>query len=135
MGKASDAVPASSASDADVIAYNGAILAEYRANGGRVGGVMAGLPLALLTTVGARSGLERETLVLQYARGGRHLVVASNFGRDRHPDWYHNLRRHPRAVLEVDGERFPVDAVILAGTERDRAFDFVVGRFPVYADY
>lgn len=133
--KASEKVPAPDASREEVFAWNAAVLEEYRANGGRVGGAMAGMDLLLLTTTGARSGKPRSILTLHHRDGDRYLVVASNFGKPRHPDWYHNLVSTPEVTVEVEGERFAADAVVLDGAERDRAFETVARRYPFYAGY
>lgn len=133
--KASDKVPSPDASREEVHAWNAAVLEEYRANGGRVGGAMTGMDLLLLTTTGARSGKPRSILTLYYPDGDRYLVVASNFGKPHHPDWYHNLVATPEVAVEVEGERFPARAVVLDGADRDHAFDAVIARYPFYAGY
>jgi deazaflavin-dependent oxidoreductase (nitroreductase family) len=95
-----------------------AIVAEFRANGGRVGGQFAEVPLLLLTTTGARTG-ERRTWPLTYIRHGAALVVAAaNGGRPVHPGWYHNLLAEPHAVVEVGAESFEVVAAVAADAER-----------------
>ncbi|KOX34238.1 hypothetical protein ADK67_04365 [Saccharothrix sp. NRRL B-16348] len=108
---------------------------EYRAEGGRVGGVMTGMDLLLLTTTGARSGKPRSILTLYFRDGDRYLVVASNFGKPHHPAWFHNLVATPEVTVEVEGDEFPAEAVVLDAAERYRAFDAVVGRYPFYAGY
>ncbi|MFI9006092.1 nitroreductase family deazaflavin-dependent oxidoreductase [Actinosynnema sp. NPDC053489] len=133
--KASDRVPGADASREEVRAWNAAILEEYRTGGGRVGGVLTGMDLLLLTTSGARSGEPRTTPITCFRDGDRYLVVASNYGKPRHPDWYHNAVATPEVAVEVGGERFAARATVLDGAERDRAFDAVVARYPFYARY
>lgn len=133
--KAGDRVPSADASREEVLAWNAAVLEEYRAEGGRVGGVMTGMDLLLLTTTGARSGKPRSILTLYFRDGDRYLVVASNFGKPHHPAWFHNLVATPEVTVEVEGDEFPAEAVVLDAAERDRAFDAVVGRYPFYAGY
>ncbi|MFD7657389.1 nitroreductase family deazaflavin-dependent oxidoreductase [Actinosynnema sp. NPDC059797] len=133
--RASDAVPPPGASREEVLAWNEAVLEEYRANGGRVGGVLSGMDLLVLTTTGARAGRPRTTPITCFRDGDRYLLVASNFGKPRHPDWYHNLVAAPEATAELGGERFAVRAVVLDGAERDRAFRAVADRYPFYAAY
>lgn len=78
---------------------NRQVIDEFRARGGTVGGRFAGLPLLLLTTVGARSG-QRRTVPLTYvADGGRYVVAAGAAGAD--PAWYHDLLAHPAVTVEV----------------------------------
>lgn len=80
-------------------------------------GVLAGLPTVRLTTTGARTGRERTVPVMGMPDGDKWVVVASNWGGDGHPAWYHNLRANPEVEVahrgetgryvasEVDGER------------------------------
>jgi deazaflavin-dependent oxidoreductase (nitroreductase family) len=116
------------------------IIAEFRANAGRVGGMFEGADLLLLTTVGARSGT-RHTTPVGYARDGdRLLVFASNAGADRHPGWYHNLLARPRIEVEIgDGagatRTLAALAEPLTGQERDRAWARQTTAVPAYGDY
>lgn len=116
------------------------VITEFRANGGRVGGMFAGADLLLLTTLGARSGLRR-THPVGFARDGDVLhVFASNAGADRHPGWYHNLLAHPQAQVEIgDGEggvrALAIRARPLAGAERGRVWARQVAAVPAYGEY
>ncbi|MEJ3746552.1 nitroreductase/quinone reductase family protein [Actinomycetes bacterium KLBMP 9797] len=115
--------------------FNQQIIDEFRAHGGRVGGMFEGADLVLLTTVGARSGTPR-TSPVGYARDGdRILVFGSNAGQDRHPDWYHNLLANPRVTVEVGTETFAAFAVPVRGAERDRLYAEQGARVPAYAAY
>ncbi|WP_159945671.1 MULTISPECIES: nitroreductase/quinone reductase family protein [unclassified Nocardiopsis] len=115
--------------------FNEPVVAEFRANGGRVGGMFEGGDLLLLTTVGARSGREHTT-PLGYVRAeGRLLVIGSAGGADRHPDWYRNVLAHPMVRVELGTEEFDAVAVPAEGAERDRLFDACVRAEPGYADY
>jgi deazaflavin-dependent oxidoreductase (nitroreductase family) len=81
---------------------NEEIIAEFRANGGRVGGTLAGTPMILVHHRGARSGIERVTPLAGTPDGdGRYVVVASNGGSPTHPAWYHNLKADPRITIEA----------------------------------
>lgn len=116
------------------------IIAEFRANGGRVGGMFGGADLVLLTTTGARSGTRRTTPLGVAREDGRLLVFASNAGGDRHPGWYHNVLAHPRAEVETgDGaggvRTLAVRAEVLTGAERDAAYARQAARIPAYGDY
>ena len=67
-----------------------------RATGGRLAmGLM--LPSALLTTTGAKTGEPRTNPVFYFHDGPDVIVIASNYGADKHPAWYHNLSANPRA--------------------------------------
>jgi deazaflavin-dependent oxidoreductase (nitroreductase family) len=100
-------------------AFNKAVIAEHRANGGKLSGPMEGRTLLLLTTTGRRSGEDR-TIVLGYGRhGDRYVVIASNNGAASDPAWYHNLLADPTATLEVGPEKFRVRARTARPDERE----------------
>ncbi len=76
--------------------WNSKIIAEFRANGGKVGGPFEGAPLLLLHTVGAKSGQPRVTPVMYRDLGDDGVAVfASKAGAPTNPDWYHNLLPTP----------------------------------------
>ncbi|WP_261987548.1 nitroreductase/quinone reductase family protein [Actinomadura sp. HBU206391] len=115
--------------------FNEKIIEEFRANAGKVGGPFEGSPLALLTTVGARSGRRRTSPVGYVPDGDRVLVVASNAGAPHHPAWYHNLLANPQVTVEIGTESHEATAVPAQGEERDRLFARVVRAAPGYGDY
>jgi deazaflavin-dependent oxidoreductase (nitroreductase family) len=107
--------------------FNQRIIEEFRANGGKVGGMFEGAPLVLLTTTGARTGRPHTNPAIYLRDGERVLVFASNAGLPRNPDWYHNLVAAPRVTVEIgtgdgDIERYPAEAAPLQGEERDRLY-------------
>ncbi|MCU7729551.1 nitroreductase family deazaflavin-dependent oxidoreductase [Actinoplanes sp. KI2] len=112
-----------------------AIVEEFRANHGRVGGDFRSVPLLLLTHTGAKTG-RRHTSPLTYLRDGDRIVIfASNFGGPGNPAWYHNLRADPRAFVELGTESFDVVANVATGDERDRLFARQVARAPIFASF
>jgi deazaflavin-dependent oxidoreductase (nitroreductase family) len=98
------------------------VIAEFRSNGGRVGGFFADIPLLLLTTTGARSGQPRTSALTYLADGERYIVVAAAGGAHRNPDWYHNLMAYPDVTVEVGIEKFKATATIVTGEEREALF-------------
>jgi deazaflavin-dependent oxidoreductase (nitroreductase family) len=84
---------------ADMRAHNQKVIEEFRANGGA-----GDRPLLLLTTTGVRSGARRTTPMMYVPDGDRLLVIASNAGAPKHPDWYRNLAADPRVTVEVGAE-------------------------------
>ncbi len=102
------------------------------------GRVSAGLilPSANLTTTGARSGQPRTTTVLYFSDGDDVVLVASSFGRDKHPAWYHNLNAHPEATLERSGRTCRYRAAeVQDEDERNRLFGLADRIYGGYADY
>jgi deazaflavin-dependent oxidoreductase (nitroreductase family) len=116
--------------------FNAAVIAEFRANEGKVGGYFEGADLLLLHTTGAKSGQPR-TNPLVYARDGDRLVVtASKGGADTNPDWYYNLAANPTATVEVGTEQFPVRATIVTEEpERSRLYAKMVAHRSGFAEY
>ena len=119
----------------EVTDWNRAIIDEFRANGGKVGGQFAGAPLLLLTTTGAKSGKQRTHPLVYLADGDRLVVFASKGGAPTSPDWYHNLVANPKATVEVGSETFDVKATVLTGEERDRIYARQAELMPGFAEY
>lgn len=111
--------------------YNRQIIEEFRANGGRVGGPWEGWPLILVHHIGAKSGVERVTPLGCFPQeDGRFVIVASSGGSPSHPAWYHNLKAHPRILVEVGGETFPVLAEEVEGTARAELWPQLAAQAP-----
>jgi deazaflavin-dependent oxidoreductase (nitroreductase family) len=109
----------SMAMPSDMKAFNEKVITEFRANHGQLSGPMAGRSVLLLTTIGARSGKPRTTVVGYGRSGDRLVVIASDNGALVSPDWYHNLLAHPTATVELGPERFEVRATTANADERD----------------
>lgn len=90
------------------------------------------MPTALLGHTGARSGQPRSNPLLYFHDGDDVVLVASSFGRDRHPAWYHNLRAHPECTLNGDPY---LAREVEAEAERRRLYGLAVRLYPGYADY
>ena len=115
--------------------WNDKVIAEFRANQGRVGGQFEGAPLLLLHSTGAKSGQERVHPMMYQAVGDGFAVFASKAGADTNPDWYHNLRAHPEARIEVGTETLDVTARVLDADEREPIWEEQKARYPGFADY
>lgn len=100
--------------------FNRKLIAEFRANQGKLSGHMAGSQLLLLTAKGRKSG-DANTVVMGYRPSGAAMVViASNNGAPDDPQWYRNLQANPHATVEVGSNKFEVRARTTEGKERDR---------------
>ena len=105
---------------ADMNAFNRKLIEDFRANGGKLSGPLAGRTLMLLTTTGAKSGKER-TAVLGFGKDGdRYVVIASANGAPSHPAWYHNLQARPIATVELGPDKFKVRARTAGPQEREK---------------
>jgi deazaflavin-dependent oxidoreductase (nitroreductase family) len=115
--------------------WNAKIIEEFRTNEGRVGGRFEGRGLLLLHTIGRKSGVERVNPLAYYPDDGRYVIIASKGGAPTNPDWYYNLLANPRVTAEVGTQTFEVDAVELAGEERDLVWKQIVEAMPGFGEY
>jgi len=115
--------------------WNAKVIAEFRANGGHVGGPFRNRDLLLIHTFGRSSGTERVNPLAYYRDGDRYVVIASKGGAPTNPDWYYNLLAHPRVPVEVGTERFEVEAVQLAGKEHELLWTRIVAALPGFGEY
>jgi deazaflavin-dependent oxidoreductase (nitroreductase family) len=115
--------------------FNANIIAEFRANEGRVGGMFEGSPLLLLHHVGAKSGQSRVNPLVYQEDGGRYVIFASKAGAPTNPDWYYNLKAHPETTVELGTDTIEVVASEATGGERERLFRTQAERAPTFAEY
>jgi deazaflavin-dependent oxidoreductase (nitroreductase family) len=115
--------------------WNTAVIEEFRANDGKVGGNFEHIPLLLLHTTGAKTGKQRVNPLAYQAVGDDVAVFASKGGSPTHPDWYRNLVAEPRATIEIGNETVPVRARVADGEERERIWNLQKARVPGFADY
>ena len=120
---------------ASLDAFNNAIIEEFRANDGVVGGPFEGATLLLLTTTGAKSGEPRLSPLAYLTIDGKMIIVGSKAGADTNPHWVHNLRANPRAHVEVGTDAYDVVARELPDDERDAAYPKIVEIAPGFGDY
>jgi len=118
----------------DVSEVNKRVIGQFRA-GGAIDG-MHRERLLLLTTTGARSGTAHATpMMFHRDAGGRLLVIASNAGAVRDPDWYRNLVAHPSVRVEIGDRDYPATATPLTGSDRERAWAEITAAYPFFADH
>ena len=108
----------------------------YDRSGGRIGASLAGRPMLLLRTVGAKTGQHRTAALLYVRDGDDYAVIASKGGDDRHPGWYHNLRADPDVEIQVGTDTVPGRASVAEGDRRAqlwaRADEVNKGQYEVY---
>ena len=118
--------------------WNDKIIAEFRANGGRVGGPFEGAPVTLVHHRGRKSGREYVNPVMYLPDDGDHdaiYVFATKGGVPSNPDWYYNLTAAGQGTVERGTETYPVTVRELQGDERDRIYGEQARRYPGFADY
>lgn len=117
-------------------AWNAQIMAEFRANGGKVGGQFEGAPMVIIHTIGATSGAERKTPLMYQALGdGPIAIFASYAGAPAHPAWFHNILAHPDITVEIGTETKRYRSRVATGEERTRIWERQKAELPGFADY
>ena len=119
----------------DYEAFTQNLMADLRANGRASDGPMAGRPLIILTSKGAKTGNERSAVITYTWDGDRYVIAATASGSPTHPAWYHNLVANPEVTVEVDREKFRARATEVTGAERDRLYERHATERPEFRDY
>jgi len=133
---ATEADAESAAGWADANAWEEALLADLRAHGGRPSsGPLAGQPLLVLYTKGAKSGKQRRSILTYSRDGGDFIVTGSKGGAPTHPAWFLNLQAEPNVTVEIGNETFPATAIVETGAERDRLWAQHVRELPNFGEY
>jgi len=122
----------------ETLDWNAKTVAEFRANGGAVGGVFDGAPIVLLHHRGRKSGQEYVTPMMYLPDDtdpGTIYVFATKGGAPTNPDWYHNLTAAGDGSVERGTEIYSVAVRELTGAGRDRVYAEQARRFPGFAEY
>lgn len=110
-------------------------VALYESSGGNEGTTMRGLPVVVLTSVGATSKKIRKTPLMRVEYDGHYAVVASKGGAPEHPTWYYNLKADPHVELQDGPVKQDMIARELTGEEKSQWWERSVAAFPDYDDY
>ena len=108
---------------------------RYEATGGAEGGDLRGMPVVVLTSVGAKTGKLRKTALMRVEHDGVYAVVASLGGAPKHPVWYYNITKQPLVELQDGAVKRDYRARELHGEERALWWERAVAAYPPYADY
>jgi deazaflavin-dependent oxidoreductase (nitroreductase family) len=92
-------------------------------------------PTMALTTTGAKTGERRRVALVYLPDGDGALVVASNFGRERHPAWSANLLAHPEVEVAAGGERWTGRARMLDAEEKAERWPELIAHMPAWDGY
>jgi deazaflavin-dependent oxidoreductase (nitroreductase family) len=117
----------------DAREINRKVIEQFR-SGGEIEGMHRDR-LVLLTTTGAQTGRPHTTPVMFQPDGDRLLVIASNAGAPKTPDWYHNLVAEPRVTVEVGQDSYQAEASVLIGPEREQQWAALKAAYPFFADH
>src|SRR5215469_15830130 len=94
-----------------------------------------GLPVVIVTSLGAKTGKVRKTPLMRVEHDGRYAAVASLGGAPKNPVWYYNLKANPKVQLQDGPMRSDLTARELSGSERDEWWQRAVAAYPPYAEY
>ena len=108
---------------------------KFSESGGTEAGDMKGLPIILLTTVGAKTGKLRKTPLMRVEHNGEYAIVASLGGAPKNPVWYYNVAKSPRVELQDGSVTRDYDAREVFGDEKAVWWERAVAAFPDYAEY
>ncbi|HEV2127931.1 MAG TPA: nitroreductase family deazaflavin-dependent oxidoreductase [Thermomicrobiales bacterium] len=108
---------------------------RFEASGGTEANTLRGMPIILLTTVGAKSGKLRKTPLMRVEHEGEYAVVASLGGAPKHPVWYWNLKAHPHVELQDSPVKRDYVAREVTGEEKAVWWERAVEAYPPYTEY
>ena len=120
---------------ADFNAFNRGVIAEFRANAGKVGGPFEGAPMVLITQTGAKSGKEYTTPLVYSLDGDDVVIIASKGGAPDDPQWYRNIVANPSVTVEIGTETYTATAHVAEGAERDRLYAAQAALMPNFDEY
>jgi deazaflavin-dependent oxidoreductase (nitroreductase family) len=120
----------------DRAAFETALIEDMRANGGTVtSGPMAGKPILILGTTGAKTGEPRRAIVMYLRDGHDYVVAGSKSGAPTAPSWFHNLQANPAVTVEAGGETFSATASVADEDDRAELWGRLVATLPQFAEY
>lgn len=108
---------------------------RYEATDGAEGGELRGMPVIVLTTIGAKSGMLRKTALMRVEHDGVYAVVASLGGAPKHPVWYFNIVAQPHVELQDGPAKRDYLAREIFDGEKAVWWERAVAAYPPYADY
>lgn len=107
----------------------------YEASNGQEAGDLRGMPVIVLTTLGAKTGMLRKTALMRVEHEGVYAIVASLGGAPKNPVWYYNVVAHPLVELQDGAVKRDYRAREVTGEEKAVWWARAVEAYPPYADY
>jgi len=108
----------------------------YKKTGGKIGGTfLQGAPVALLTTVGRKSGEPRVSPLLYLREGDRVILIASKGGAATNPLWYLNLKANPAVSIQIKDEVLHLTARDATEGERTHYWPKMAAMYSSFDDY
>jgi deazaflavin-dependent oxidoreductase (nitroreductase family) len=106
-----------------------------RSDGKGLGSTFQGIPVAILTTTGRKSGEPRDSPLYFHRDGDKVIVAASKGGSDKHPMWYLNLKADPKVTVQIGNDKLKMTAREATDDERELYWPKLVAMYPTYEDY
>jgi len=107
----------------------------YQRSNGKIGGMIQGLPVLLLTTTGRKTGKTRTTPLGFFEYEGCYVITASNAGAATHPAWFHNLKSHPQVAVQILDKHLTAMAEPANPALRQQLWATLIERAPGYKGY
>jgi deazaflavin-dependent oxidoreductase (nitroreductase family) len=107
----------------------------FEGSNGAKGNTLRGMPIIVVTSVGAKSGKLRKTPLMRVEHNGEYAVVASLGGAPQNPVWYYNLKKNPHVELQDGSVKRDYRAREVTGEEKAPWWERAVAAYPDYADY
>ena len=108
---------------------------KFEAANGTAANDLNGMPIIVVTSIGAQSGKLRKTPLMRVEHNGEYAAVASLGGAPKHPVWYYNLKKHPLVELQDETVKKDYIAREVTGDEKAAWWERAVAAYPPYADY
>ena len=110
----------------------------YEGSGGTDGLTLrdTGLPVIIVTHRGRKTGATRKTPLMRAVDGSSYILVASQGGAPKHPNWYHNLKAEPIVEIRDETEIYSMRVrEVVDSAERQRLWEIAVQAYPPYQEY
>lgn len=128
-------MPSSTVTNLAQLAFIRAHTFLYRCSRGAIGGRLFGNSVLLLTTIGRKTAKPRTRPLIYHQAGSDWIVVASNAGAQKHPDWWLNLQSHPEATIQVMAEKMQVVGQKATPLEKETLWPQFIRMHPNYTEY
>jgi deazaflavin-dependent oxidoreductase (nitroreductase family) len=107
----------------------------YRLTNGKIGGTVVGLKVLLLSTTGRKTGKQRTKPLCYFEEGPDYVIIASNGGADKHPEWFLNLKSDPNVKVRIEETEFSARAEVSDPKTRQRLWQKLISLSPYYIKY
>jgi deazaflavin-dependent oxidoreductase (nitroreductase family) len=108
---------------------------RYQATDGEEGYMWNGVPILLFTATGRKSGKKITNPIIFTPVGDKYVIIASNGGNAKHPNWYLNIQADPNLEVQIKGEKFAATARTAQSPEREELWAEALKDWPNFDVY